>query len=75
METKPRREVMLLLLILVSSMLGGCSRGGQHIDTSVVVAAETVGVPAGRFPALNVVREAESRDSDEIGTSSRSAGT
>lgn len=34
-------------------------------ETFAVVASETVEVPAGRFPALKVVREASSRDSDQ----------
>jgi len=34
-------------------------------ETFAVVAAETVEVPAGRFPALKVVREGSGRDSDQ----------
>ena len=34
-------------------------------ETFAVVASEIVEVPAGRFPALKVVREASSRDSDQ----------
>ena len=37
----------------------------EHEETFAVVASETVEVPAGRFPALKVVREATTRDSDQ----------
>lgn len=37
----------------------------QHNDVFAVVGAETVEVPAGRFSALKVVREADRRESDE----------
>ena len=38
---------------------------GAHNDSSSVVGAEVVEVPAGRFSALKVVRETDSRDSDQ----------
>lgn len=37
----------------------------EQDDAFAVVAAETVEVPAGRFPTLKVVREASNRDTDE----------
>ncbi len=43
----------------------GLDGNKQYNDTFAVVASETVEVPAGRFPALKVVREASSRDSDQ----------
>ena len=38
---------------------------GAHNDSSSVVGAEVVEVPAGRFSTLKVVRETDSRDSDQ----------
>lgn len=43
----------------------GLEKNRKVSDTFAVVAAETVEVPAGRFPALKVVREGSSRDSDQ----------
>ncbi len=43
----------------------GLDGNKQYNDTFAVVASETVEVPAGRFPALKVVREASGRDSDQ----------
>ncbi len=43
----------------------GLDESKHYNETFAVVAAETVEVPAGRFPTLKVVREASSRDSDQ----------